>query len=479
MSRKVTRRIVLKGIGGAALALPLLESFPRRSAHAQAQADGTTFAIFLRQANGVACEQNSPLIDANEPERFWPTQAGALTPESLAGRALEELLMHRDRLLVVGNVNMNDYDYGDGHARGALQGLTARGPQVEGVGGDSEASGESLDHRIGAELNVDGRDSLFLYAGEDGGWLGGPCISYRGPGQRRAAFQSPKAAYDAVAGTGGGMLSDAATMQLATRQKSINDLVRAQMRRLLGHPRLSGSDRTRLMLHFDSIRELEMQLGCAIDQASQQMLDGAEAFYNSTDGAEVWATTRLHMDIAAMAVACGYTRSVAIQVGNGNDGANRYRDPDSGELMENFHYISHRRMSHDDSGNLIEGSDLLHHKVDRQFAQAFKHLIERLTSYAMPDGKSLLEHGLAVWYNDLGNGPDHSPRSAPFVIAGSANGFLKQGQYIRASGDDEPNHSKMLNTIGAAVGVRNASGGMLDDFGDPSLPRGVLPELLA
>ena len=478
MSRKLTRRLVLRGLGGAARARPLLESFPLRRARAQPPADGQTFAIFLRQANGVACEQSSPLGDADEPERFWPTQPGALTAQTLAGRALEELLEHQGRLLVVGNVNMTDYNYGDGHARGALQGLTARGPQTEGAGGDSEASGESLDHRIGAELNPDGRDSLFLYAGEDGGWLGGPCISYRGPAQRRAAFQSPKAAYDAVAGTAGGMLSEPAAMQLATRQKSINDLVRGQMQRLLGHPRLSGADRARLMLHFDSIRELETQLGCALDQAAQQMLDGAEAFYNSTDGDEVWLTTRLHMDIAATAVACGYTRSVAIQVGNGNDGANRYRDPDTGELMENFHYVSHRRMSHDDTGNVIAGSDVLHHKVDRQFARAFKYLIDRLTAYAMPDGKSLLEHGVAVWYNDLGNGPAHSPDNAPFVIAGSANGYLKQGQYVRVSGDD-PNHNRMLNTIGAAVGVRNAAGGPLDDFGDPDLPRGLLTELLA
>jgi hypothetical protein len=35
-----------------------------------------------------------------------------------------------------------------------------------------------------------------------------------------------------------------------------------------------------------------------------------------------------------------------------------------------------------------------------------------------------------------------------------------------------------LNTIGSAVGLRNAAGDLLDDFGDPSLPRGVLPEIM-
>jgi hypothetical protein len=474
----ITRRMMLRGLGGATLALPLLESFAPRHARAQVISD-STYAIFLRQANGVACQQNSPLGGSGEPERFWPTATGALTSATLSGRALDELEEHTSNLLVVGNVCMEDFDYGDGHARGALQGLTARGPTVNGAGGDSEAAGESLDHRIGAELNTDGRDSLFLYAGQGGGWLGGPCISYRGSGERRAAFTNPKSAYDAVAGIGGGM-SIEVQMQLATRQKSIHDLVRDQLGRVLAHPRLSQADKDRLDLHLTSIREIEVSLGCELDAAAIALLDGADAFYDSPDGDDVWATTRLHMDITAMAIACGYTRSAAIQIGNGNDGSNRYRDPDSDQLMENFHYISHRRQSHDDSGAVIAGSDLLHHKCDRQFAQAFKYLIEKLLQYPMPDGKSLLEHGLSVWYNDLGNGPGHSSVGTPFVIAGSANGYLKQGQYLRLSGDyNNPNHSQVLNTIGAAVGVTNGDGDPLDDFGDPSLPRGVVSDLLA
>jgi hypothetical protein len=357
--------------------------------------------------------------------------------------------------------------------------LTARGPTVNGAGGDSEAGGESLDHRIGAELNEGGRDSLFLYAGQGGGWLGGPCISYRSSGQRRAAFSNPKSAYDAVAGMGSGM-SQAAQMQLALRQASIHDLVRDQLNHLLDHPRLSKADKDRLDLHLTSVRELETSLSCELDSATVAMLDGAAAFYNSPDGDNVWRTTRLHMDITAMAIACGYTRSVAIQVGNGNDGSNRYRDPDTGQMMENFHYISHRRLSHDDSGAVIAGSDQLHHKCDRQFAQAFKYLIEKLDGYTMPDGKSLLEHGASVWYNDLGNGPGHSSVATPFVIAGSVDGYFKQGQYVRLPGGyNNPNHSQVLNTIGAAVGVTNGDGDALDDFGDSALPKGQRSELIA
>jgi hypothetical protein len=183
------------------------------------------------------------------------------------------------------------------------------------------------------------------------------------------------------------------------------------------------------------------------------------------------------MKIAALAVACGFTRSVAIQVGNGNDGNTRYRNLESNQLMENYHYLSHRRLSHDSSGTVIADSDLLHHWVDRNFARTFKYLLDELDQYQLPNGQNLLDAGVSVWFNDNGNGPGHSAKNVPYIVVGSAGGYLRQGMYIRPAGD--PNLNRFLNTLGTAVGVRNASGGPLDDFGDPSLPGGLLDELLA
>jgi hypothetical protein len=110
----------------------------------------------------------------------------------------------------------------------------------------------------------------------------------------------------------------------------------------------------------------------------------------------------------------------------------------------------------------------------------FKYLVDKLAAYDMPDGKKLVDHGLAIWHNDNGNGPGHSPIDTPFIIAGSANGFLKQGEAIDVGGDwNKRNLNKMLNTIGTAVGLRNAAGGNLDDFGDSKFEKGILDTLLA
>jgi hypothetical protein len=475
---KVSRRVVLKGVGGAILGLPFLEGLLPREAKAANTVQ--PFAIFFRQACGVACKQDTTEIGA-ETEKFWPIALGDLSPANLKGRALEELLDHAARLLVVKNVAKASFDYGDGHANGALQGLTARGPTVNGAAGASEASGESLDHRIGNDLHEAGHDSLFLYAGDNGGWLGGPCISYRASGVRRAALANPWTAYQQIMG-GAGLAPEEAA-RVAKRQKSVNDLVRSQMQSLLSSPALSQSDRTRLELHRDSIRDLEVTLACRMAADQEQILQtGSASYQERSKGDVIIATAKLHMDVAALAVACGYTRSVAIQVGNGNDGSTLYPNTDGKLMADNYHYISHRRQSHDSSGTIIPNSDMLHSTIDRHFAKMFKYLLDKLTAYDLPDGKKLLDHGLAIWHNDNGNGPGHSPVATPFIIGGSANGYLKQGISVDVGGSySKANLNQMLNTIGAAVGVKNAAGGPLDDFGDATkfTAKGGFSQLLA
>jgi hypothetical protein len=472
----LNRRVFLRGVGGAVLGLPALEAFSSRRAYAQEAPP--PFAIFFRQANGVAqAHRNGEL--GEEPERFWPRSLGALTAASLEGRALGELAAHASDLLVVRNVNKAGFNYGDGHATGVLQGLTAQGPVVENVGGQSEANGESIDHRIGRELNPDGRDSLVLYAGRNGGWLGGACQSYRGPGVRRSAINNPWNAYQAIVGGETG-LSPEAQQRLVARQESINDLVRGQLNALLGRSSLSSADRDRLDLHLTSVRELEVALTCRMNEDTERALEDLAPGFDSTEGDEVLETTRLHMDVAALAVACGATRAVSIQVGSGNDGSTRYRNLDTGAYMENFHYISHRRLSHGADGQIIDGSDVLHHMVDVQFARTFRHLLERLSAYEVPGGGTLLQTGVAVWHNDSANGPPHGRWNVPHILAGSAGGYFRQGVAVEVeSGSREPNHHKLLNSIGAAVGLTNGAGEPLDDFGDASLPRGRLTEIEA
>lgn len=462
----ITRRTVLKGAGGAAVTLPFLEGLAPKDAHAAA--GESPFAIFFRQANGVAAAQDTQEIGA-EPERFYPTAPGALGEATMGGRAVGELLGFEDRVLILGNVVKEFFPFGDGHANGCLQSLTATGPAVAEQGGGSEAGGESIDHRIGAQLNPDGRDSYYAFVGQSG-WLGGACISHRGAGNRRSAVSDPVQGYQAMMGVDGMEFGE-----FVERQASVNDLVRDQMDSLLASPKLSALDRTRLQLHREAIRDLEQSLSCNLAEDEAMQLDGMSVGFDSDNGPNVLSAARMHMRVAALAVSCGYTRSAAIQVGNGNDGTTRYENLGGGGLMENFHFLSHRRQSHGNDGAVIPNSDVLHSYVDIQFMQAYRFLLEELDRYTMPNGQSALDNGMAIYFNDNGNGPAHAAVNSPWIIGGSACGYIKQGEYIQLSGGSN-NHRQLLHTIGAATGVDLDN---LMEIGDPGLPGGLLNEILA
>ncbi len=461
---KFNRRMFLRGTGGVVLSLPFLESLLPREARAQ-QMERPRFAVFMRQANGCSQAGNG------EPEMFWPRNTGSVTQTSLTGvdsdRAVSELAPYASKLLLVSGLKFNYPGNGCGHSGGGNQCLTAARVSTDLTGQYSLAMGESVDNRIARELHP-GRDPLTLYAGRMSGYID-EVLSYRGPKDLRPAENNPWNAYSRLTELSGG--NDAAREQIARGRLSVNDLVREQMQALLGNPRLSTEDRNRLTLHFESVREVESQLACTLPQAEiqeMQALAQNSAFRSPTN---LEAVARLQADLIALAFACDYTRAATLQIGDGNDGTEYYVN---GVKLPRYHWISHRINSDGSDGTAIEGAQEKHHQIDRIHARMFRHLLDRLSTYG------ILDDTCAVWTNDLAHGVSHSYSNVPFVIAGSCGGYLKTGAYVdvRQNGSTTP-HNRLFNTILNAVGVRKADGSLVDDFGDPSLPKGELAALKA
>lgn len=452
-----SRRTFLAGIGGVTLALPFLESLGQQ---ARAANDGgpPRQAFFLRFGNGVQQE------DRGEPERYWPMETGALTTSVLrdrdAERAVSELADFAPHLTMVKGTRFPFSGNMCGHSGGGNQVLTAARVSDTPSGNRSLAMGESIDNFIArAYPAVNGGEPLTLYCGPRRGYIE-EVLSYRGPKDLRGAEDDPWNAYQRLVGVRDGKLD----RLLEGRRKSVNDLVREQMQDLLGR-NMSQRDRQRLELHFDSVREIELG-SCQLREDEEQNLASMMGLGTRNDNRLI--VSRLHMDVAALAMSCDMVRAVTLQVGDGNDSTQYTVD---GIRQPSFHHISHRIYSDGSDGEPIANADVLHHKIDRIHHQLFAHMLTKLRE------AGVLESTVAVMTNDLGAGRSHTYRNIPWILAGSGDGFLKTGQFVDLGG--EVPHSHLLSTIANAVGVRNADGSLVENFGDPSLSPGLINDIIS
>ncbi|MDP6946045.1 MAG: DUF1552 domain-containing protein, partial [Myxococcota bacterium] len=331
--------------------------------------------------------------------------------------------------------------------------------------------GMSVDTLIAQTLSP-GVEPLTLMSGRVDGCLG-PVLSYRGPLQRRGVETNPYNVYlDLFVGSAD--VSPDVIKQLVDQRISVNDLVRDEMQYLLNQD-MGARDRQRLALHFDSVRDLEVHMACA-GLADQHLSDLNSVNQNPDANDMLELVTQLHARLIALAFACDLRRTATLQIGSLLDGT---QFTINGELQASWHHISHRKATDDalEEAPLIENGGDLHHEIDRIHGRLFRYLLDRLDEQVTVAGYNLLDDCVALWTNDLGTGPDHGHTKLPQIIAGSAGGFLRQGVFLDAGVGVPNNH--FLSTLVNAVGIRQEDGSMVDDFGDPEIEKGIIPEMIA
>lgn len=470
-----SRRVFLKGAFGVSMALPFLDAFAAREAFASGNDQITPrFFVAVRSGNGVRQEAGS------EAEKFWPMQRGQLTAGMMTQtdgegdmRSIGELADHASKLLIIDGTRYMFPGNGCGHSGGGNQCLTGTPPSQTPDGNRSLATGESLDNRIQRALCPNDPEPLTLAAGRSSSYLN-EVLSYRAPsagspnGVLRAAERNPWEAYKSLFGTPDEMSSSLLDEQIASRRLSVNDLLRDQLTALRSSPALSREDLQRLDLHQQSIRDLENRMmDCHLPTQRWAELEEADVNNLHTDPVNTEEITYMMMDVIALCFACDLKRAATLQVGNGNDQTvYNINGPDYP-----FHWISHRIQGDGASGSAppIDNAADLHYQIDRVQLRLFKYLLDQLDQYTTPTG-TLLDDSVAMWTNDLGNGVGHSYNNMPYIIAGSGGGYLRQGVYIDARDTGTPsgsyvNHAQIFNTVLNAVGVGEAEGAPVDDFG--------------
>jgi len=482
------RRRFLRGLGTLAVGLPFLEALAPRGASAQS----TTikrFCVFFC-CNGVNMQNWFPTGDF-----------GPLTSANFTGTTNEPIAGFASRMTFPRGIHMSprgwgmDPGGGDDHGKGMAAKLTAH------FATDDEwlAMGESVDHYLARYINPgeEGarRAPLNLHVGRRYDYKGLDYISYRGPEDAVSPIDNPWNAYSDFMNLGGTPGDTAeATERILRRRESVLDLVDEQLADLKRGP-LSQADKDKLDAHFTALRGLETamgQMGSVVSCMDADVAERAGPFENDPylvdDESQYPILADLHVDIAALALACDANRVATIQFGGGAGGPTFQWDGMNHEY--NHHKLSHGKVRDDCFGDSTEGGcddvagyeDMLT-AIDLWHQTKFARLLEKLDSYTEADGQTVLDNSCVLYTNELSDGKGHSWMNLPFILAGSAGGQLRMGEHILlgAGGDYDPDqapHNKLLNTLINVLGVESDWFGAPEGSGGASMQGGVYEELL-
>ncbi len=458
MRRPIHRRTVLRGAGGIAISLPLLEAMLPNRSHAGGVTEFPLRFVVFFSGNGTIEERWVPFGSVNDFTFIDPANPSQQ-------RILAPLEPHKADLVVLQNLQQRSRDHGpggNGHDMGMGHMLTAH-TLVEGPSGygefshlpDGSVAGPSVDQAIadliagptayrslefGVRANLDLARQLTSR------------MSYRGPFEVLPPENDPREAFDRLfADLGADPVEVAA---LRTKRKSVIDRVGDDFVRL--EAKLGASDRQKLESHLDAIRELEQTLsnehglleGCAMPTMP------GDIDHNSNDNYPIIGRTQ--MDLMVMALACDITRVSSIQWSTGQSGTRFTWLGHSGD---------HHSMSHEADNDAGIREQLV--AVNHWYAEQFAYLLSAMTQVVEGDG-TLLDRTIVMWCNEQGNGQLHSADGIPYVLAGSAGGAIETGRWIDVDGAA---HNDLY------VSLLQAFGSNATSFGLAEVCTGPLPQL--
>jgi hypothetical protein len=433
----LSRRALLRGAGGLAVALPFLDAMAPRRAHAAGPAPRRLLTFFTE--NGVVAGNWFP----SGSEKAWTM------PVSLA-----PLMPFQKHLIVFEGLDhtASGSNGGGGHQRGKTAAFTAQGNN------NGRAAGISIDQAIANAIGTTTRfksieASVYLKGViRDGVYFSGPgqiIVPEDVPAMLFARLFTDPLPTQAPA-------DPALAGRLRARKRSILDQTMEQYQRLAGQ--VGGGDRSRLDAHATAIRSLEQSLGLLEGTAAEA--SAACKKPSEVNPTDFVTTGKAQMDLLAMGLACDLTRVASLQ----------WRSS-----MTAFPWVSvsaeHHVLSHQ-TGN--GGADASLTKIVTWHTQQFAYLLGLLQATPDAGGGTLLDNTLVYWPNELSNGR-HRLQNVPIVIATgdfttSAGQKLATGRYLKYPGGTMD--SGLLTRLGQMFGLP------ITNFGGTQWHHGPLPNLL-
>lgn len=442
MSRKVSRRTVLRGtLGGAAIAfaLPPLE------------------AMF--NGNGTAYAQGAPLPrrmgiffwgGGVKQDRWVPATTGAAwTPSA----ALEPLAAAgiKDYVSVLTGMNIKTGNPQGHHAgqAGILSGVplvsqpkgtapfksTFGGPSLDQIVADAiGATSKFKSLEVGISKRVVGGEGTTLHY-----------LSHNGPDSANPPEYDAAKVFnrifgaDFVAPSGGTAPMPVVDVSKVLR-KSVLDAVSSDVTGLKA--KVGAVDKARLDQHFENIRAIENRIGTtsgmpgSIAQAMCSKPTNPGSFADMSGKEMIEEKMKGMSDLIAMALACDQTRVFSMMFSGSVCGTVYWQVGATG---------GHHDLTHNEAGDqpLVHASTVFTMKMFALLLQTLKNI---------PEGAGNLLDSIAILASsDTADGKAHSITDYPILVAGRAGGALKHpGVHYRSM---KENTSLVLMSLLRSVGL--------------------------
>ncbi len=429
-TRTLSRRMLLRGAGGVAMALPFLEAMRPRVAHAGPPPPRRL--VLWYTANGTV------------PDAWLPG------PNFAFNKILEPLNAYKQRLVVLSGLGMLSGG-GDkkGHNRGTGTLWTGLEPNGGNDGDSGYGSGISVDQYIAQKIKSPTKFATVEVGVQVKATQPRGRMIYAGPAQPIPPEDSPTKLFNRLFGDFGA--GQAELDKLRARRKTVIDAVKGDFDAL--NAKVGAADRQKLDAHLTAVRAIETRLDNLQETPAACVVPDEPGYIDYKKNENFPMLGQVQMDLLVMALACDLTRIASIMW--------------SGALSPTVHTwlghtVDHHTISH--FGDPTSVQQLV--DINAWYMTRLKEFMARLEAITEDPG-TVLDRTIVCCGSDLGKGQPHYCTKIPFLV--TDGGYFKGGRHVVQDGRS---HNDLLLSLMHGMGVPEST------FGDPAFCGGPIAELL-
>ena len=405
---------------GAMLALPFLHSLAVGDDKATIAAKPSKKLVIMYIPNGIVrrCffpgEENAELpgfiggfdADKTKEQRRIANLPG-IAPLELTS-TMQPLAEHTNDVTLITGLERTYKNGQDVHAQGASCYLTSLSPEQATRKGIRHPNGRTLDQVIGDAV---GRSTIFntleiscngFTAGKEP--IEFDNISWYGPDKIAPSIRDPQKLYDRL------FLRDSYRNHVA----DVTDLVLADAKTL--SKKLARDDRETMGRFMEMIRDIEVRI-----EKMSKLLASVDVKIPKNEVLPRGDYIRLQIDLMLLAFQMGITNVSTFMIG-----PERW---DATLMYEGVFDkpVQHHNMTHNQKGDGYKDVQ----KIDIFHMQQYAYLLRRMKELKESDGSTMLDNSLITYGAGLGDGATHQFYDLPMIVAGKAQGRIKQGRHIK------------------------------------------------